>query len=105
MVNFKQLQDHLDNGEVEYVMCVANWICDGKHYKYKPFNIDKGCVISGWSRMQIYELSEFQFPKWLYQSKIIEGVLTNKNRFLKKSEVLELIESNKLLTIISLEEI
>lgn len=48
MIDEYRLNLHLNNGETEYVMCAANWIDDGVDYTFKPFDIDKGLVFSGW---------------------------------------------------------
>ena len=32
MKDEKRLQEHLNNGQVEYVMCAANWVNDGIEY-------------------------------------------------------------------------
>ena len=48
MKDLKRLNAHMQNGEIEYVMCAANYHDDGKDHDFQPFNIDKGFVISGW---------------------------------------------------------
>jgi len=92
MVDFQRLQAHLDNGEIEYVMCAANWIDDGKHYTHKPFNINTGIVFSGWRHGSIFEQSQIGYPFYMYGDKTIQGFLTTKNRFLNREDALELVK-------------
>jgi hypothetical protein len=94
MIDFQRMQAYLDNEEIEYVLCAANWINDDKHYTHKPFNINTGLVFSGWRHSSIFEQSEFQFPYWLCGQLTIQGFLTNKNRFLNRADALKLVLEN-----------
>jgi hypothetical protein len=91
MIDFQRLETHLSNGEVEYVMCAANWIDDGCHYTHKPFNISTGLVFSGWRHSQIFEQTEYHFPHWAFGKQTIQGFLTTKNRFLNRADALKLV--------------
>lgn len=89
MIDKERLENHLNNGKPEYVMCAANYVDDGKDYNYKPYNIDKGLVYCGWRHSCIFET----MPKGTTQN-CVQGFLTNKNRFLNRTEALELVRSN-----------
>lgn len=94
MIDEYRLNLHLNNGETEYVMCAANWIDDGVDYTFKPFNIDKGLVFSGWRHPNCFETMKEQFPHNIWSEKTTQGFLTTKNRFLTRSEALELVIEN-----------
>lgn len=98
MIDFQRLQTHLDNSKTEYVMCAANWIDDGKHYTHKPFNISTGLVFCGWRHGSIFEQTEKQFPHWAFGIHTIQGFLTTKNRFLNRTDALELVKRTGQLT-------
>lgn len=98
MIDFQRLEAHLNNGEREYIMCAANWIDDGKHYRHKPYNINTGVVISGWRHGCIFETTAFQFPHHTYGRYTTQGFLTNKNRFLNREDALKLVQENGQLT-------
>ena len=89
MIDKGRLEAHLNNGEREYVLCSAIYFDDGIDYMHKPYNIDKGLVYCGWRHPSIFET----MPK---EHKIhsVQGFLTNKNRFLTRSEALDLVKSN-----------
>lgn len=89
MIDNKRLEAHLNNGKDEYVMCAANYVDDGVDHTYKPYNIDKGLVWCGLRHGFIFET----MPKGTTQN-CEQGFLTNKNRFLTRSEALELVRTN-----------
>jgi len=92
MKDDKRLNAHLNNGEVEYVMCAANWIDDNKDYLFQPYNIDKGIVFCGWRHPCIFPQYKDQFP---IETRVeVQGFLTTKNRFLTRKESLELVKTN-----------
>jgi len=94
MEDIKRLTQHMNNGKVEYVMCAANWINDGKDYHYQPYNIDKGIVFCGWRHPCIFH----QYGNnayWIsFRETEMQGFLTTKNRFLTRDEALELVKTN-----------
>ena len=94
MIDKERLEAHLNNGKTEYVMCAANWIDDGLDYTFKPFNINKGRVYSGHRHPQCFELMNDLYPHNVWGQKTIQGFLTTKNRFLTRSEALELVKKN-----------
>jgi hypothetical protein len=102
MVDKVRLEQYLNNGEREYVMCAAIHYDDGEDHYHQPYNIDKGVVISGWRHHNIMH----SISKWMgtqqqiYEKGIKEtqGFLTNKNRFLNRKETLELVKENGQLT-------
>lgn len=87
MIDQVRLDAHLANGEVEYIMCAANYVNDGIDHNYKPYNIDKGLVYSGWRHPSIFET----MPKGS-TIHCVEGFLTTKNRFLTRNKAFELVK-------------
>lgn len=82
MLDVERLNNKLNNGEIEYILCASIWFNDNKDYIFKPYNIDKGFVISGWRHPQIFEcVNQKKLPH-------VQGFLTNKNRFLDRKEAL-----------------
>jgi len=94
MIDKERLEVHLNNGEIEYVVCAANWIDDGIDYLYKPYNINKGIVYSGNRHPSIFEQTNRIYPFEKYGELTVQGFLTTKNRFLTREEALELVKSN-----------
>jgi hypothetical protein len=93
MIDHERLKNHLANGKPEYVMCSACYVNDDIDHLYKPYNIDKGLVYSGWRHPSIFET----MPKGTPHT-CIQGFLTTKNRFLTRNEALTLVKSNGQLT-------
>ena len=94
MKDEKRLQEHLNNGQVEYVMCAANWVNDGVEYMYQPYNIETGIVLCGWRHPCIFAQC-VKLPKFKeHNDNTEQGFLTTKNRFLTREEALELVKSN-----------
>ena len=94
MIDKKRLEAHLNNGEREYVMCAANYYDNGMDYKFKPYNINKGYVICGWRHANCGESFMTVNPNAKSWDDCEQGFLTNKNRFLTRSEALELVKTN-----------
>lgn len=90
----ERLEAHLNNGELEYVMCAAIHVDDGKEYLYQPYNIDTGMVFCGWRHPCIFSQID---QSWLTgrNLKSIQGFLTTKNRFLNRKEAYELVKETK----------
>lgn len=91
MIDQMRLNTHMVNGKIEYVMCAANYYDDGMDHMVKPFNIDKGFVVCGWRHPnagEIYMILNSTAKRWDH---CIQGFLTTKNRFLTRSEALELV--------------
>ncbi len=86
MVDKERLEAHINNGEVEYIMCAANHIDDDVDYNYKPFNIDKGIVFCGLRHCVCFEISNLSHPHTEYYNLTTQGFLTSKNRFVTRSE-------------------
>lgn len=87
MIDFKRLNAHLENEKIELIMCAANYVDDGIHHSFKPYNIDTGLVYSGWRHPCIFET----MPKGTVHG-CVQGFLTTKNRFLTRAEALELVK-------------
>lgn len=80
-----RLKSHLENGEKEYILCAAIHVDDGMDYMFQPYNIDKGLVYCGWRHPCVLQ----QIPgdiKRKFRENIVQGFLTNKNRFLNREE-------------------
>jgi hypothetical protein len=98
MIDKERLEAHLNNGEIEYIMCAANWIDDGIEHPFQPYNINTGLVFCGWRHpciiqqyCDIYKPSTD--PNCIRRSEI-QGFLTTKNRFLTREESLVLVKEN-----------
>lgn len=94
-IDKERLEEHLNNGKTEYVMCAANYYDDGNDHFMQPYNIDKGFIIGGWrhpSAGHSYLGANLEAPHW---DRCIQGFLTTKNRFLTRAEALELVLSTK----------
>ena len=96
MIDKERLEQHLNNGKAEYVMCAAVHYDDGNEYAHQPFNIETGLVIGSWrhaSAMQICRF--FGIPNNRKATAIItQGFWTNKNRFLTREEAFDLVNKN-----------
>lgn len=90
MIDTERLEAHINNGEREYILCAAIWVETDEDYIFKPFNVDKGLVYSGWRHPQILEI----IPKEYRTVRKVQGFLTNKNRFLNRHDSLELVKEN-----------
>jgi hypothetical protein len=103
MIDKERLHNHLNNGEREYIIAAAVYINDGNDYLFKPYNIDKGYVLSGWRHACIWETLKATTGKVQHEfGKMnvdwIDGFLTNKNRFLNRKESFDLVSKNEQLT-------
>jgi hypothetical protein len=98
MIDEKRLEAHLNNGEVEYILCAANYHNDGEDHLYQPYNIDKGYVIGGWRHPCIGQVFMATNPDAKRWDDCIQGFLTNKNRFLNRKESLEIVKESGQLT-------
>jgi len=96
MIDKERLDAHLNNGEIEYVMCAANWVDNGKDILFQPYNIPIGVVYCGWRHPCI--IQQYREIYKVGEVKEIQGFLTTKNRFLNRKEALELVEKNGQLT-------
>jgi hypothetical protein len=98
MIDKQRLEAHLNNGAIEYVMCAANYYNDEHDHMFQPYNIDKGFVVCGWRHPNCgmtYIAMNSNAKRW---DDCIQGFLTTKNRFLTRSEALELVLSTGQLT-------
>jgi hypothetical protein len=98
MKDITRLEAHLANGETEYVMCAANYYNNGQDHLYQPYNIDKGFIVAGWRHPCCGQSYMAANPTALVWDDCIQGFLTTKNRFLNRSEALELVLETKQLT-------
>lgn len=90
MIDKERLEAHLNNGEVELIMCAAIHVDDGIDRMYQPYNIDKGLVFCGWRHPCIFSQIIISYDGRYPES--IQGFLTTKNRFLNRDESLELVK-------------
>lgn len=85
----------------EYILCAAIWYKDlpMKNAKvldnrgFRPYNVDKGVVISGWRHGNcIYQIVAITGLKSIPDEagESIQGFLTNKNRFVDRTEGAEI---------------
>ncbi len=98
MIDKKRLENHLNNGEREYIMCAANHYDDGKDHPFQPYNIDKGFVVCGWRHANCGMTYLAMNPDKKRWDDCEQGFLTNKNRFLTRSEGYELVKETGQLT-------
>lgn len=97
MIDSKRLEEHMNNGAIEYVMCAAIHVDDGKDHLYQPYNIATGIVFCGWRHPSIFsQIAESTLVR--ARSREIQGFLTTKNRFLTRDEALLLVKENCQLT-------
>ena len=86
----------IDNSK-EYILCAAIWYKDLPmkkpeildHRGFRPFNVDKGVVISGWRHGNcIYQMVGITGLRSIPQEagEEVQGFLTNKNRFVDREE-------------------
>ena len=90
MIDIERLEEHLNNGLTEYVMCTANHYDDGRDHLYQPFNIDKGFVVCGWRHSSC--MSTYMALAESGCSNCTQGFLTTKNRFLNREEATKLVK-------------
>jgi hypothetical protein len=80
------------NRDGEYIRCSAIWFDDGKKYGLQPYNIETGLVLCGWRHgcifPQIGGLVKDRQELGIYEKE--QGFLTNKNRFVGRSEGAEI---------------
>ena len=79
----------------EYILCAAIWLSDNKRYKHQPTNIETGFVICGRRHhnclITAFILNgEENFISKLDNNKIIQGFLTNLDRFVDRKEAGEI---------------
>ena len=98
MIDQKRLDAHMLNGEVELIMCAANWVDDGNDYFYQPYNIPTGIVFCGWRHSCIIQQYCYNAYWVSFKKNTVQGFLTTKNRFLTRPEALKLVKSNGQLT-------
>lgn len=87
-----RLQQHLNNGKPEIVICAAIWVQDGKQRLYQPYNVESGVVFCGWRHPCIF--SQLAAYGIAHLNRSAQGFLTSKNRFLTRKEASELVKSN-----------
>jgi hypothetical protein len=83
---------------IEYILCSAIWVDDENKYTHQPKNIYSGYVICGrrhhncFTTMQIFkELNKFDWDK----KDVIQGFLTNEDRFVDRKEGAEIAFKSK----------
>lgn len=79
------------NKDLEYILCAAIHLDDGKQYDDSPRNINSGFVVCGYRHHNciniLYQLNKF--------GEETQGFLTSYNRFLNREETKELALKNK----------
>ena len=91
MTDTQRLENHMNNGKTEYIMCAANYYNDDQEHAFQPYNINKGFIVSGWRHAccgMTYMAINKNAKRW---DDCIQGFLTTKNRFLTRTEALELV--------------
>jgi len=70
----------------EYILCAAIWLQNKKQYELQPKNIESGIVVCGRRHHNCF-ITLLQFlPKRTKDDKIIQGFITNKDRFVNRDE-------------------
>jgi len=70
----------------EYILCAAVWLQNKKQYELQPKNIESGIVVCGRRHHNCF-ITLLQFlPKRTKYDKIIQGFITNKDRFVNRDE-------------------
>lgn len=74
--------------QIEKIMCAAIWIKDENvQYTYYPTNINYGLIVCGYRHHNCIEhISNLYDKKRLVQYGMIQGFLTNNNRFVDRKE-------------------
>jgi len=79
----------------EYIICSAIWFDDGKAYVHQPTNIETGFVMCGMRHHNVFttisilqEIIDGHSTLDLFEKK--QGFLTNKNRFVDRTEAKEI---------------
>ena len=85
----ERLQAHMNNGQIECIMCAAVHLDDGNEYHFQPYNIDTGVVLCGRRHPCIFQQVEYFGFKLKEHT---QGFLTTKNRFLSRDEAYELVK-------------
>ena len=84
---------------MERILCAAIWYKDLELKKpevleprgYRPYNVDKGIVFSGWRHSNcLYQMVAMTGLPQHQAGEEIQGFLTNQNRFVDREEVLEI---------------
>ena len=88
----------------EYILCAAIWYKDLpmkkpdilEHRGFRPFNVDKGVVVSGWRHGNcIYQMVAITGLRSIpaEAGEEAQGFLTNKNRFVDREEGYDIAEA------------
>lgn len=88
----------------EYILCAAVWYKDLpmkkpeilEHRGFRPYNVDRGVVVSGWRHMNcIYQMVAITGLRSIESEagEEVQGFLTNKNRFVDREEGYRIAES------------
>lgn len=88
----------------EYILCAAVWYKDLpmkkpdilEHRGFRPFNVDKGVVVSGWRHGNcIYQMVAITGLRSVPSEagEEVQGFLTNKNRFVDREEGYDIAEA------------
>jgi hypothetical protein len=98
MIEQEFLDNQMNNGKEEYILCAAIHYDNGEEVKFKPYNIDKGYVMCGWRHPQIgFTYLALNPDKKSWSIGGVQGFLTNKNRFLTRKEALSVaINANQI---------
>lgn len=83
----------------EQIICAAIWyqdlvlirpeVLEGRGFR--PFNVDKGIVFSGWRHHNcLYQMVAMTGKRECEVGESIQGFLTNKNRFVDREEAMQI---------------
>lgn len=70
---------------VEYIICAANWIHDGKTHQHQPRNVNKGFVICGRRHHNCFTTAAILKPKKRLLN-VEQGFLTSKDKWVDRVE-------------------
>ena len=73
---------------MEKILCAAIWFDDGKYYPHQPININSGIVLCGFRHCSIFpQIGGLMAErKQLGIHEKMQGFITNKNRFVGRTE-------------------
>lgn len=78
----------IDNS-VEYILCAAIYLQDGKIYPHQPKNIEDGFIVTGMRHHNCLTVYSYIFGG-SKNVPCIQGFLTSKNRFVDRVEAVQI---------------
>jgi len=82
-----------NNNRDEYVICAAMYYDDGLPHIHQPKNIDIGFVVCGRRHHNCFAILNLINPTFDH-SKVEQGFLTSKDRFISRNDAAELALQN-----------